>query len=328
MTGVLESTQRQDLDQVSQVQARRRRIEAAVERDRPVVERGAQRAEVGAHGDQPAPGEVIKEMGGLGHARILAYRRRQRSDGLAGRRFSTCARYGETVGSPSSQKRHAVSAPADRPTRGPAEHLRRRPAIAAAHPQRTGRVARVEPVLGPSDPERDREASRATSKVARWRATTSTRQLDAFDDFARTEQHGGGGTHLVTHEVHAEVHAVGEVDVHMAGLAEHHGVARRLAAKGVRAGVEVTLVRLDLGETHGDEPLSGLVLDDAAKEVGRDDCGWAVEERALQDATRHGHAFAARSAASESPQHDTQGCDARRWRGPRQLIGDRGAQVG
>ena len=90
--GVLKSPQHEDLDQVSQVQAGGGRIEAAVERDRSLVERSTKRAEVRAHRNQAAPREVIEEMGGLGHARILAHRPCQRSDGLAGRRFSTCAR--------------------------------------------------------------------------------------------------------------------------------------------------------------------------------------------------------------------------------------------
>src|SRR5450755_3133702 len=61
--GVLKSPQHEDLDEVSEVQARGRRIEAAVKRDRPIVERSTKCAEVRAHGNQTAPGEVIEEMG-------------------------------------------------------------------------------------------------------------------------------------------------------------------------------------------------------------------------------------------------------------------------
>ena len=49
-------------------------------------------------------------------------------------------------------------------------------------------------------------------------------------------------------QVDAEVHAVGEVDVGVAGRPEHHGVARRRTAEGMRCRVVRAVVRLDLGE--------------------------------------------------------------------------------
>ena len=54
------------------------------------------------------------------------------------------------------------------------------------------------------------------------------------------------------HDVGAPVHAVGEVDVEVAGRAEHHLGARGRAAEGVRPGVARPGIRLDLGEPHRD----------------------------------------------------------------------------
>ena len=47
------------------------------------------------------------------------------------------------------------------------------------------------------------------------------------------------------------VHAVGEVDVQVAGRTEHDLVALGAAAVGVGAGIVVAVVRLDLGEPEG-----------------------------------------------------------------------------
>ena len=52
---VLEAPDGEYLSQVSQMQARSRRIEAAVQRDRPGIGRLAQRAEIGAVGNELAP---------------------------------------------------------------------------------------------------------------------------------------------------------------------------------------------------------------------------------------------------------------------------------
>ena len=55
MTVLLEAPDGEDLSKVSQMQARSRRIEAAVQRDRPGIGRLAQRAEIGAIRNELAP---------------------------------------------------------------------------------------------------------------------------------------------------------------------------------------------------------------------------------------------------------------------------------
>src|SRR5450432_2408074 len=95
VTGVLQASKGQDLDQVAEVQARRRGVETAVPRNRAGIERLAKRAEVGADGDQAAPLEVVKKVRRPGrwcHARILAHRLHYWSEGFTARRFGTCAR--------------------------------------------------------------------------------------------------------------------------------------------------------------------------------------------------------------------------------------------
>ena len=94
-------------------------------------------------------------------------------------------------------------------------------------------------------------------------------QVLALDDPARPQQHRGRGAFGQAHQVHAEMHAVGEVHIRVPGRAEHHGVARRLATVGVGRGVGLPVVRLHLGQGHGDQALRGVVLEHAAQQGGR-----------------------------------------------------------
>src|SRR5690606_37735251 len=81
--------------------------------------------------------------------------------------------------------------------------------------------------------------------------TQGAHRLDAGDRLERADQHADPFAHLAAHGVGAPVHAVGEVDVHVPGLAEHGGVARGLAAVGVRGGVLGAAVGLDLDDAAG-----------------------------------------------------------------------------
>src|SRR5262249_49262362 len=58
-------------DEVAEVQARRGRIEAAVEDDRPGGEIRGERVDVGGEREQATPAQVLQE---IGHAPILPYR--------------------------------------------------------------------------------------------------------------------------------------------------------------------------------------------------------------------------------------------------------------
>ena len=73
---LLEPAHREDLHEVAQVQARRRRVEAAVQRDRPGRRGRAQRVEVGALRDQAAPGQFVDDRG---HGVILPHPRARHS---------------------------------------------------------------------------------------------------------------------------------------------------------------------------------------------------------------------------------------------------------
>ena len=57
---VLEASHGQDTDVVTNVQARRRRIDPVIERDRPLIEAPSQRVDVGRVVDQPTSSEVVK----------------------------------------------------------------------------------------------------------------------------------------------------------------------------------------------------------------------------------------------------------------------------
>ena len=67
--GVLEPPQGQDLQQVAHVQARRRRVESAIHRDRSRRHLGAQGVEVRRVRDESAPLEVVEDV--LVHGRSL-----------------------------------------------------------------------------------------------------------------------------------------------------------------------------------------------------------------------------------------------------------------
>ena len=69
---LLEATQRDELDEVAEVERRRGGVEAAVEGHRPGRHGGPERAEVGGIRDHPPPGEVIEQVGSAGrvHGRM------------------------------------------------------------------------------------------------------------------------------------------------------------------------------------------------------------------------------------------------------------------
>jgi hypothetical protein len=78
------------------------------------------------------------------------------------------------------------------------------------------------------------------------------------------------------------VHSVGEVDVGVAGRAEHDCVPLCLTPVGVRRGVRRAHVGLDLGDPYRYEAGAGLVSQEAAEEVGGHVYGGAVEEGAVE----------------------------------------------
>ena len=241
MAGVLEAAQREELHQVADVQARRGRVEAAVERDRPGVERRAQRVEVGARGDQAAPGEVVEDVRSRSVTpESLRIRPTSAPTGLpdGAARVRAIRRDGRLAVEPEPPRRLAPADDAD-PRAGadrarPAAGRRRGPAAATAGSQASA------PLLGPVDAERDGQPGRAAGEVARARRRRGARRASStpLDHLAGPQQHGGRVPRPAADEVHAPVHAVGEVDVDVPGRPEHDRVARRRPAERVRAGVD------------------------------------------------------------------------------------------
>jgi hypothetical protein len=93
--------------------------------------------------------------------------------GPGARRRGTCARYTETVGSPSNQNRHGTSAAALTPTRGPETIFPERAGVLAtrsAVSSRGGRSRRGESASQTSAPSRDLSISRAWQSRAGPRA--------------------------------------------------------------------------------------------------------------------------------------------------------------
>jgi len=95
-------------------------------------------------------------------------------------------------------------------------------------------------------------------------------QRDSLDDPPRPEQHCRRRAFHQADQVHAEVHAVGEVHVGVPRRAEHHRVPRGLPPVGVRGGIRLPGVRLDLGELDRDQAGRRLVPKHAAEQVRRD----------------------------------------------------------
>ena len=69
MPGPLQRPRHHQLDQVAEVQTRRRRVETHVERDRSGVEMVAQGGAIGGLGQQAAPFELVQNVGFITHGR-------------------------------------------------------------------------------------------------------------------------------------------------------------------------------------------------------------------------------------------------------------------
>ena len=92
-------------------------------------------------------------------------------------------------------------------------------------------------------------------------------QLLPLDDLACPQQYRRRAAVGGADQVHAEVHAIGEVDVGVAGRAEHHRVPLGLPPVRMRGGIGRARIRLDLGEPDRDQAGRGLVLEDAAEQI-------------------------------------------------------------
>src|SRR4029453_7583280 len=98
--------------------------------------------------------------------------------------------------------------------------------------------------------------------VDRERPAEAAGAVRAGDAVEPADQHGAGLTVALGDDVDAVVHAVGEVDVGVAGVAEHDGVARRAPAlAAVRGGV--VRVGLDLDDAAAQDLAVALAAEPA-----------------------------------------------------------------
>src|SRR5690606_4650720 len=158
---------------------------------------------------------------------------------------------------------------------------------AAEDPQGGGVVRRtgVRAVEGPVDTEGGGEAGGALGEflVVACREPPGPGELHALDDLPGAQQDPARTVLGAADQVHAEPHAVREVDVDVPGRAEHDGVA------GVGA-----VVGLDLGQAEGDRTVRCAVYEGAAEEVRGDLEDGSVEELPGQGRTVGGRDHAVR----------------------------------
>ena len=81
-------------------------------------------------------------------------------------------------------------------------------------------------------------------------AASGTHLAHSAHDLPGTQQHRRGRPVRAAHHIDAPMNAVGEVDVHVTGWAEHHRAARGGSACRVRCRVVNAQVGLDLGESY------------------------------------------------------------------------------
>jgi hypothetical protein len=119
------------------------------------------------------------------------------------------------------------------------------------------RIARVRAVHPPVYAQGLAETGRASRQVPRWdarleRSTPGTGEILPRHYLTGPHQHGGGGTSREADQVHAEMHPVREIHVHVSRRAEHDGGPGSPSPERVRGRVSGPGVGLYLGEPHGD----------------------------------------------------------------------------
>ena len=210
MARELEASGGQHLHEVAEVQARRGRVEADVERHRPGVQRRPQLGPIGGLLEQPAPLEVVEDVAHGGDPPV------RRPPG----------RYGLTVGSPVTQRRQGLSTALVSPTRGPldtAESGTGSPAV-----RRTDAPSRHRSAPSCSRPRPSADVSRPAPgelRVVAGGHPPGAGDLEATDDDPGAKEHRGGEPVRPADDVGAPVHAIAEIDVEEARRSEHHGVA-------------------------------------------------------------------------------------------------------
>ncbi len=211
MARPLERPQHHELEQAPDVQARRRRVEAAVVGHRPLGESRPQRRLVGALGDQPAAVQLVDHV----------FRHRAPScpaPATAGLPARPEHAHRRRIGLPEPPRQ--VGREAD-PHPWAAWRSRPAPGRGAAAPASAGveQVACRDPRGRWPAPGSAGRGHRASSRCRPGGRTARPRQLLPHHDLAGAQQHRLAVALRPHHDVRAPVHAVGEVDVepHRAG---------------------------------------------------------------------------------------------------------------
>ena len=188
--------QHEQRHQVAGVQARRGRVEPAVERDRAGVEVAPQRVEVGGLRDQAAPGQLVEDVRAHGRS-ILPHQVSRFPAGTAARAPSAAAPVRRSPRA-SRRPRTATARPCATatPTRGPVRIAGAGTAVAgaAAAPARP-RSVRSTPLCVAVQPEQRRQPGRAPGQLgvaAAPSAGAARATSEAGDHLAGAQQHRAG----------------------------------------------------------------------------------------------------------------------------------------
>ena len=105
----------------------------------------------------------------------------------------------------------------------------------------------IQPVFPPRYAKSLAELSRSVTEL-RERATgaIALHDVETLQGLEGTEKNGASNSRFVGDDIHAEVHAVADVDVEMARSPKHHCCAQRGPAIGMRPGIARSGIRLDL----------------------------------------------------------------------------------
>src|SRR5712692_8139384 len=120
--------------------------------------------------------------------------------------------------------------------------------VLRAGKEREWRLVQCQSIVRVGDAERLAQASRTRAKESLVGDTAAAAHRgETKRGRERADQHRAGNAFRLAHEVDAPMNAVGAVDIGVTGRAEHHGVARGLAAEAVRGGIAL-VIGLDLDD--------------------------------------------------------------------------------
>ena len=103
-----------------------------------------------------------------------------------------------------------------------------------------------------------------------------------FHRFHRAQQDGGSMALAFRHDIHAEIHAVNEINVGMSGRAEHDLRPRGPSPGGMRREIVLAQVSLDFHNFSDARDAAGPVYEQLSRQFAGDQSGVAVVKFAGQ----------------------------------------------